>query len=32
MPALSEKKSEELVKAKTNGESVSALARLYNVS
>jgi len=32
MPALSEKQSKELLKAKLNGESVSALARQYSVS
>jgi DNA invertase Pin-like site-specific DNA recombinase len=32
MPALSEKDSIELVKAKKNGESISSLARKYNVS
>ena len=31
MPALSEKDSIELVKAKKNGESISSLARKYNV-
>lgn len=32
MPALSEKQAQELFKAKSNGESISALARKYNVS
>lgn len=32
MPALSEKQAKELLKAKKNGESISALARKYNVS
>lgn len=32
IPALSDKQAQELVKAKKNGESVSALARKYEVS
>ncbi|NQY87413.1 MAG: recombinase family protein [Colwellia sp.] len=32
MPALSEKQSQELFKAKESGESISSLARTYNVS